>query len=282
MAEEQIMCVLCHMEEKKERIVNRLVKRRIPADLWDYFLETPGHMDLRFAFPPDKRHPLISNYSFKALRATPDKEISSDFLGIISAFVEATKKNAVNPNGENVNNLQTKETKTVPSREETEEEKKERKRQQLVRRKVPSKHWDYYLNSPELWNFEDVNEDGLQKGINAILIAPHTVVPCWVKKESINKFIELKLKMTAVIQILAEVKSFAEEPMLAAERKQAQKRADILQADLLSSCDDLRALTVITDDCFRDNFCDNISMFIETTMKNEKARNKVQQMKTRL
>ena len=123
------MCVLCHMEEKKERIVNRLVKRRIPADLWDYFLETPGHMDLRFAFPPDKRHPLISNYSFKALRATPDKEISSDFLGIISAFVEATKKNAVNPNGENVNNLQTKETKTVPSREETEEEKKERKRQ---------------------------------------------------------------------------------------------------------------------------------------------------------
>ena len=83
MAEEQKMCVLCHMEEKKERIVNRLVKRRIPAYLWDYFLEIPGHMDLRFAFPPDKRHPLISNYSFKALTATPDKEISSDFLSII-------------------------------------------------------------------------------------------------------------------------------------------------------------------------------------------------------
>ena len=118
------MCVLCHMEEKKERIVNRLGKRRIPADLWDYFLESPGHMDIRLAFPPDKRQPLTSNYSFKALTATPDKEISSDFLGIISAFVDATKKNAVNPNGENVNNIQTKETKTVPSREETEEEKK--------------------------------------------------------------------------------------------------------------------------------------------------------------
>ena len=137
MAEEQTMCVLCHMEEKKERIVKRLIKRRIPADMWDYFLETPGHMDLRFAFPPDKRHPLISNYSFKALRATTDKEISSDFLGIISAFVEATKKNAVNPNGENVNNIQTKETKTVPSREETEEEKKERKKQQLERAGTP-------------------------------------------------------------------------------------------------------------------------------------------------
>ena len=96
MAEEQTLCVLCHMEEMRERIVHRLGKRRIPADLWDYFLESPGHMDLRFAFPPDKRQPLTSNYSFKALTAVPDKEISSDFLGIISAFMEATKKNAVN------------------------------------------------------------------------------------------------------------------------------------------------------------------------------------------
>ena len=104
------------MEEKKERIVNRLVKRRIPADLWDYFLENPGHMDLRFAFPLDKLQPLISSNRFKALTATPDKDISDGFLGIISAFVEATKKNAVNPNGENANKLQTKETTTVPSR----------------------------------------------------------------------------------------------------------------------------------------------------------------------
>ena len=107
MAEEQAWCALCHMEEKKERIVNRLIKRRIPADMWDYFLETPGHMDLRFAFPPDKRHPLISNYSFRALTATPDKEISSDFLDIISAFVKGTKKTTDNPNGENGGNLQT-------------------------------------------------------------------------------------------------------------------------------------------------------------------------------
>ena len=123
MAEEQARCILCHLEEKKERIVNRLIKRRIPPDEWDHFLEIPGHMDLRLAVPPDKRHPLTSNHSFKALIANPDKEISSDFLGIISAFVETTKKNAINPNGEKVNILQTKETTTVPSREETEEEK---------------------------------------------------------------------------------------------------------------------------------------------------------------
>ena len=128
------MCALCHMEEKKERIVNRFIKRRIPADMWDYFLEIPGHMDLRFAVPSDKRHPLTSNYSFKPLTATPDKEISSDFLGIISAFVKATKKNTVNPNGENGGNLQTvavgqppaeiTEKTHAPSREETDEGKK--------------------------------------------------------------------------------------------------------------------------------------------------------------
>ena len=109
MAEEQAMCALCHMEEKKQRIVNRLIKRRIPPDEGDYFFEIPGHMDLRLAVPPDKRHPLTSNHNFNALITTPDKEVSSDFLDIISAFVKATKKNTVNPNGENANKLQTKE-----------------------------------------------------------------------------------------------------------------------------------------------------------------------------
>ena len=143
----------------------------------------------------------------------------------------------------------------VPSREETEEDKKERKRQQLERRRVPPELWDYYLESPELWNFADLSEDGLQKGINAILIAPHTVVPCWVENDSINKFVELKLKMTTLVQTLTEIKKFTEEPMpednqLAAERKQAQKRSDKLQADLISSCNDLTALTVVPENCF--------------------------------
>ena len=44
------------------------------------------------------------------------------------------------------------------------------------------------------------------------------------------------MKMTAVVQVLAQIKRFADEDMpednqLAAERKQAQKRADKLQAE---------------------------------------------------
>ena len=59
----------------------------------------------------------------------------------------------------------------------------------MERRRVPPEFWDYYFESPELWNFADLSEDGLQKGINAILVAPRTVVPCWVENDSINKFV---------------------------------------------------------------------------------------------
>ena len=77
------------------------------------------------------------------------------------------------------------------------------------------------------------------------------MVPCWVEKESINKFVELKVKMTTLVLTLSEIKRFAEEPMpednqLAAERKQAQKRADKLQTELVSSCNDLTTLTAVS------------------------------------
>ena len=70
----------------------------------------------------------------------------------------------------------------VQSREETVEEKRERKKQQLIRRKVPEDLWECYLKSPEHWNFDDVTKDGLQKGISAILIAPHTVAHVGLRK----------------------------------------------------------------------------------------------------
>ena len=68
------------MQEKEERIVNSLIERRITPNEWGHSLEIPGHMDLRLAVPPDKRHPLTSNHNFNALVTTPDKEVSSVFL----------------------------------------------------------------------------------------------------------------------------------------------------------------------------------------------------------
>ena len=118
-------------------------------------------------------------------------------------------------------------------------------------------------------------------------MSPRTVTPCWVEKESMDKFVSLKMKLTAVIQATAEIDRFTDEEMpddnqLASEHKQAQKRADKLQTNLQTACNELIALTVIADDCFGDEFFSSVSAFVEETKKNEKARNKVSEMKSRL
>ena len=51
---------------------------------------------------------------------------------------------------------------------------------------------------------------------------------------------------------------------------------------MLSSCNELTAATVIPDESFGDKFYDNISTFVEKMKMNEEARDKVQEMKTRL
>ena len=195
MAEEQTRCILCQLQEKEERVVNRLIERRITPNEWGHSLEIPGHMDLRLAVPPDKWHPLMSDHNFNALITTPDKEVSSDFLDIVSAFIKATKKTSDDPNSENWGNLHTMaagQTLTeitdrtdAPSIEEEEEGQKERKKQQLKRRRVPLESWGYYLENPELWNLADLDEDGLHKGITTIFTANHHIVPCRVKSGSV-------------------------------------------------------------------------------------------------
>ena len=102
-----------------------------------------------------------------------------------------------------------------------------------------------------------------------------------------NKFVNLKMKLTAVTQAVAEINRFTGEEMpddnqLAAEHKQAQKRAEKHQTDLQIACNELTALTVIADECFGDEFFSSISAFVEKTRKNEKARDKVLDMKSRL
>ena len=55
-----------------------------------------------------------------------------------------------------------------------------------------------------------------------------------------------------------------------------------MQTNLQSACNELSALTVIADECFGDEFFGSISAFVEETRLNEKARNKVSDMKSRL
>ena len=159
------------------------------------------------------------------------------------------------------NQMQLTGMNNIPSREQTENEKKERMKKQLSKRKIPENLWHFYLETLEKWDFEDTNKEGLQRGIEAILMSPNTVTPCWVEKQSMNRFVELKMKLTAVTQAIAEINRFVGEDMpddnqLAADHKhkQAGKRADKLQTDLQIACNGLTALTVIADECFGDDF----------------------------
>ena len=86
------------------------------------------------------------------------------------------------------------------------EEKKERTIQLLVKRRFRADLWDYFLESPEHWDFGGTTKDGLQKGISAILTSPYTITPCWIEKESFNKFLNLKMEMTTVTRAVAEIK----------------------------------------------------------------------------
>ena len=138
-----------------------------------------------------------------------------------------------------------------------------------------------------MWNFTDLNVDGLHNGIIAIFVAPHNIVPWWVEDGSVQQFLALKLKTATLVQTLAEIKEFSEEPLpddsqLAAEQKQAQKRAERLQSTLISSCNDLTSITAIQESCFSDSFYDNIALFLEKARQNTKAKDKVEKMKIQL
>ena len=126
----------------------------------------------------------------------------------------------------NLSQTQHVNTSVGPARGHTEEEKKEKMKAQLRKRKIPEENWRYYLEAPEHWDFEDITEIGLQRGIEATLMSPNTVTPCWVEKESVDRFVNLKMKLTAIAQATAEIDRFVEEDMpddnqLAAEHKQA-------------------------------------------------------------
>merc|ERR1712102_101076 len=138
-----------------------------------------------------------------------------------------------------------------------------------------------------MWSSTDLNEDGLHNGIIALFVAPHNIVPWWVEDGSVQQFLALKMKTATLVQTIAEIKEFSEEPLpddsqLAAERKQAQKRAERLQSTLISSCNDLTSITTIQESCFNDDFYDNIALYLEKARQNTKAKEKVEKMKKQL
>ena len=120
-----------------------------------------------------------------------------------------------------------------------------------------------------------------------VMLSPNTTTPGWVEKGSVDRFIKIRGKLTEIKQAKAEIDRFVEEEIpednqLVAAHKQASKKADRLQADLQSACNDLAAMTIEEDECFGDKFFGSLETFIEVTRKNVEAQDKVVLLKNLL
>ena len=118
-------------------------------------------------------------------------------------------------------------------------------------------------------------------------MSPNTITPGWVEKGSVDRFIKIRGKLTEIIQAKAEIDRFVKEEIpednqLVAAHKQASKKADKLQADLQSACNELAAMTIEEDECFGDEFFSGLVTFIEETRKNVEAQDKVIELKNLL
>ena len=69
---------------------------------------------------------------------------------------------------------------------------------------------------------------------------------------------------------------------LVTAHKQSGKKANKLQADLQSACNELAAMTIEEDECFGDEFFSGLMTFIEETRKNTEAQDKVIELKNLL
>ena len=92
-------------------------------------------------------------------------------------------------------------------------EQKEKTRQMLKRRSIPRGLWNYYIETPKDWDYDDIDETGVHNGVRNVLMSQRNVRPWWIQNSSLDKLVELKLKFTAVVQAIEEVDRFASEEM---------------------------------------------------------------------
>ena len=78
-------------------------------------------------------------------------------------------------------------------------------RQTLKKRNIPRGLWEYYIETPEDWNYEDVDESDIHIFVRTILMPQRNVKPWWIKDASMDKLVSLKMKFTAVIQAIEEI-----------------------------------------------------------------------------
>ena len=58
-----------------------------------------------------------------------------------------------------------------PARRPTEEDKAEKIKRKLEQRKIPAENWHFYIEAPELWDFDDIAKSERYRG--SIIVAKH-------------------------------------------------------------------------------------------------------------
>ena len=154
-------------------------------------------------------------------------------------------------------------------------------------RSIPESIWEYFIEAPNDWEGDDVDEKGIHNGVRNVLLAQRSIKPWWVQHSSLKMMSELQLKFTRVVQALEEMDRFTRQKMpednqLNAECKSAQRQADNLHVKLQDACNALSSTLVTPDESFGYEFYDYIFEFLDEAKENNKARDKVEEMRNRL
>ena len=163
-------------------------------------------------------------------------------------------------------------------------ERQEETKRKLQKRGIPEGNWQYYLNPPHTMDYTIISSSGLCKGVEAALLSPTTCLPIWVVKESIHHYVQLRAKLKEVIYAKNEMDKFkqSENPdddYFMVSFKPAGKKADKLKSDLQTACNALEYTSIEDNNCFGEDFLNNLMDFSRATAGNNNAQDKVESLK---
>ena len=148
-------------------------------------------------------------------------------------------------------------------------------RQILRRSDIPRDMWRYYIKPPEKWKRNDNDKTGLHNGVKSILMMNsfQTIIPWWMQTMSLDRLVDLKLKLTSAIRAAEEFKRYNSKVKfnnhLSLEYKKEQ--ASMVYKNLQTTSEELHTATNTVNTFGRfgpgygplnENFQDHINRFV--------------------
>ena len=80
----------------------------------------------------------------------------------------------------------------------------------LKRCGISQEDWKYYLLPPQAWDCNIMSASGLTRWVEIILTARTTSKPIWLRPDQLAQFKQLRDKVRAVMDVIAEIEKFKE------------------------------------------------------------------------